>query len=65
MGGKYTFRMLLVMTMSMFYPLSLFFSFRAYREFKGLFFDNGMAGNPGVSELLGRGRPIRDTSVGG
>ena len=47
-GGKYTFNMLLVMTMTLFYPLSLFFSFRAYREFKGLFFDHGIVGNQGV-----------------
>ena len=54
-GGKYTFRMLIVLTMTFFYPLSLFFAFRAYREFKGLFYDNGMVGNAGLTGLLGGG----------
>ena len=48
LGGKYTFRMLLLITMLFFYPMSLFFAFRAYREFKGLFYDNGMGGNAGL-----------------
>ena len=57
-GGKSTFRMLLVMTMTVFYPTSLFFAFRAYREFKGLFYDNGMMGGGnqgGIAGFLGLG----------
>ena len=57
------------MTMTVFYPTSLFFAFRAYREFKALFYENGMMGGGnqgGITGLLGGmgGQQRRPSAVG-
>ena len=31
--------------LTIFYPIAVYFAFQAYREFKGMLFDNGMGGN--------------------
>ena len=40
-GGRSTMVMILIMSFLVFYPVAIYFCFKAYREFKGLLYDNG------------------------
>jgi hypothetical protein len=48
--------MLLLMGFIIFYPIAIFFSFRAYKEFKGMLYDNGMGGQMGGLSGMMAGR---------
>ena len=53
-GGASTMIMLLILSFLVFYPVAIYFCFKAYREFKGLLYDNGQLGTGGVANQMFR-----------
>ena len=58
-GGQTTFVVLLVLAFTVFYPSATYVTFKAYKEFKGMAYDNGMGGAGGG---LGNMMPFRGSS---
>ncbi len=48
--------MLMMLTWLFFYPIAIYYSFMAYRVFKGLLYDNGMVGGGGMGGMFGGNR---------
>ena len=42
----------MILAFAIFYPISVYFCFKAYREFKGMLYDNGMMNGGGMSSML-------------
>ncbi len=42
------FQMIMLLVFMVFYPIAIYFSFLAYREFKAMLADNGMIGSGGM-----------------
>lgn len=61
-GGANTFMLVMVFLFILFYPVAVYFAFRAYREFKGMLYDNGMGGGSGMGSMLPFGRGSRQSS---
>lgn len=51
----YCFYIILMVAFSIFYVVAITLAFYAYREFKGMMFDNGMGGAGGIANLMPMG----------
>jgi hypothetical protein len=56
--------MLLLMGFIIFYPIAIVFSFKAYKEFKGMIYDNGMGGQMGGISGMMAGRRLTNVNDG-
>lgn len=63
-GGAFTFGMLLMTAFLIFYPTATYFVFKAYKEFKGMLFDNGMGGGGSAFGGMFGGGVNRRSSMG-
>ena len=48
-----------MITQIIFYSVAIIVGFYAYREFKGMMFDNGLVAQGGIANLMGMGQSMR------
>lgn len=58
-SNDYAFALVVMITQIIFYSVAIIVGFYAYREFKGMMFDNGLVAQGGIANLMGMGQSMR------